>query len=518
MNSGLVGNLLGRLFILIGILMVLPLGVALFYRDGAGFHEVPAFLWAIALTTLPGVALRHRSSHDIGHIGRREGFLMVTLSWVCLALLGGLPFALAEGVFMIDGVPAPGLLSTFSNPAGLAGAWDVYSHAVFEAISGFTTTGATVLTDIERLPHGLLFWRALTHWLGGMGIVLLGIAILPTLGAGGYQLARAEVPGPTTDKLQPRITETARLLWSVYLLLTVAQTGALMLCGMGLFDALCHTFATLATGGFSTQNASIAAYPSPSIQWVIVLFMALAGMNFLLHFQALRGKSLRGYLRDPEWRVYAGLITLSSLCMAVPLMRAGAGLEPALRDATFSVVSIVTTTGFCTADFDQWGNAARLAMVLLMFFGGCAGSTGGGLKQVRIMVVAKIFLRELRRLTRPSAIFSIKLDQKAVPEDTVAAILALFCLYVMLFVVGALGMAAVLDMPGASASYQLETAVTASAACIGNIGPGLAGVGATQNYQFIPLAGKWLLVFLMLLGRLEVYSVMVLLLPDTWRR
>jgi trk system potassium uptake protein TrkH len=517
-NSGLVRSLLGRLLVLLGVLTLLPLGVALFYRDGAAFREVQAYLWTIALTTMGGAALRWKVDDDFGHIGRRDGFLLVTLSWVCLALVGGLPFALAEGVFLIDGEPAPGLLSTFSNPGGLALAWDVYTHAVFEAISGFTTTGATVLTDIERLPHSLLFWRALTHWLGGMGIVLLGIAILPSLGAGGYQLARAEVPGPTTDKLRPRIAETARLLWSVYLLLTVTETLALMVCGMTFFDALCHTFATLATGGFSTRNASIAAYASPAVQWTIVLFMFLAGVNFLLHFQALRGRSLRGYLRDPEWRMYAGLIAVASLTLAAPLIRAGAGIEPALRDATFSVVSIITTTGFCTADFDTWGNAARLSLVLLMFFGGCAGSTGGGLKQVRLMVVAKIFVRELKRLTRPSAIFSIKLDQKAVPEDTVAGILALFCLYIALFVAGALGMAMILDMPGVSASYQLETAVTASVACIGNIGPGLAGVGATQNYQFIPIAGKWLLVFLMLLGRLEVYSVMVLLLPDTWRR
>lgn len=516
MDASLICCLLGRLLLLLGMLLVLPTGVAVAYGDGAAFHEVPAFLGSIAICCFVGAALRGRRTEDYSGLGRREGFLVVSLCWLCLALFGALPFALAHEVFLFAGQPAPGLPWALGQP-GVA--LDVYSHAVFEAISGFTTTGATVLTDIERLPHGLLFWRGLTHWLGGMGIVLLGIAILPSLGAGGYQLARAEVPGPTTDKLRPRITETARLLWSVYLLFTVAETALLMFFGMSGFEALLHTFATLATGGFSTRNASVAAFPSPAIQWTITLFMALAGMNFLLHYQALQGRSLRSYLEDAEWRVYVGLVAVASLLIAAPLYLGGDfGLERALRAACFQVVSIVTTTGFATEDFDTWGAASRLGLVLLMFFGGCAGSTGGGMKQIRVMVVFKAWVRELRRLTRPNAIFSVKLSGKAVPEEMIGSILALFCLYLTLFAAGAMVLAALLTDPTWSASYRLETAVTASAACIGNIGPGLAGVGATQTYQFMPLAAKWVLVFLMILGRLEVYSVVVLLLPDTWRR
>ena len=385
-----------------------------------------------------------------------------------------------------------------------------YTDAFFETISGFTTTGATILTDIEAVPSGILFWRSFTHWLGGMGIILLSLAILPFLGVGGMQLFKAEVPGPVADKLTPRVTQTAKILWAVYILLSVAETALLMLGGLNLFDALCQTFGTMATGGFSTKNASIAAFPSPFVQWVIIVFMFLAGANFALHYRfAFRGWKI--YRDDREFLVYVTIIGLASALIYVANTGVWHDLgEPAIRDTIFQVVSIQTTTGFITADYEQWPMFSQLVLFLLMFVGGSAGSTGGGIKVLRIYLLLKFVLAEFSRLLHPHAIIPVRVRQQTIPRDVVMNVLGFFVLYILIFAVGTLLIAAM--------GYDVATSFGAVAATLGNVGPGLGEVGAIDNYAHFPPIGKWILSFFMLLGRLELYTVLILFVPAYWRR
>ncbi|MCB0049912.1 MAG: TrkH family potassium uptake protein, partial [Caldilinea sp.] len=413
------------------------------------------------------------------------GFAIVTFGWLLASAFGALPFV-------------------------FSGAVPSYTDAFFETISGFTTTGATILTDIEAVPSGILFWRSFTHWLGGMGIILLSLAILPFLGVGGMQLFKAEVPGPVADKLTPRVTQTAKILWAVYILLSVAETALLMLGGLSLFDALCQTFGTMATGGFSTKNASIAAFPSPFVQWVIIIFMFLAGANFALHYRfAFRGWKI--YRDDREFLVYVTIIGLASALIYV----ANTGVwrnfgEPAIRDTVFQVVSIQTTTGFITADYEQWPMLSQLVLFLLMFVGGSAGSTGGGIKVLRIYLLLKFVLAEFSRLLHPHAIIPVRVRQQTIPRDVVMNVLGFFVLYILIFAGGTLLIAAM--------GYDVATSFGAVAATLGNVGPGLGEVGAIDNYAHFPPIGKWILSFFMLLGRLELYTVLILFVPAYWRR
>lgn len=471
----------GLILLCVGLCMFLPLVCGWYYGDTS---VAPLFL-SLCVTVLAGVFLMfffQRPKPLV--INHREGMVIVSLGWAACAFFGALPFAL--------------------------GGFPTFTDAFFESVSGFTTTGASILTNIEALPKGLLFWRSLTHWLGGMGIIVLTIAILPFLGVGGMQLYKAEVPGPVADKLQPRIKDTAMSLWKVYVLFTVAEVLLLMFGGMDLFESICHAFGTMATGGFSTRNASIAAYDSAYIDGVITFFMLVAGVNFALHFQLFRGRPLAVW-RDPEFRFFAILTLLLTAVVTFSIQSSSYSSWPeALRFGSFQVASILTTTGYATADYELWLPLPQGVLLLCMFIGGCAGSTAGGIKCMRIMLLFKHAYRELFRLVHPRAVLPLKFGPKLVKEEVLTSIWGFFILFIVLFVLSGLALTAM--------GVDVLTAFAAVVACIGNIGPGLGEVGPVDNYAAIPILGKWVLSFCMLLGRLEIYTVLVLFVPEFWRK
>lgn len=477
-------NIVAILEVFFGLSMLAPLGVSLIYRDG----DALAFLVSTVITVGLGL-VTYRLTRLDAEITPREGYAIVSFAWAGAAVFGALPYL-------------------------LTGTVDGFWPAVFESMSGLTTTGATIFSDIESLPHGILFWRSFTHWIGGMGIIVLAIAVLPYLGVGGMQLFRAEVPGPTPERLRPRITQTAKLLWLVYLGMTVLQTVLYMAGGMDWFDASTHTFGTLATGGFSTKNASMAAFSSPYIQYVTIVFMYLAGLNFSLHFRAVTGRL--DYFKDVEWRFFTGVVLGAGILLtAINLATGtyaltGSGVEQAIRDGLFQSASITTTTGFVSADFEAWAPAAQMVIFSLMFVGGMAGSTGGGLKAVRILLLLKHSWLELRKHLHPRAVFLARVGRQVIKEDVMANVIGFVLLYLLLTLVGAVAMAFL--------GIDPLTAIGASAATVGNIGPGLGGVGATDNYGWMGSPELGILTFLMLVGRLEIYTVLLLLLPETWRR
>ncbi|PLX89153.1 MAG: potassium transporter [Desulfuromonas sp.] len=481
MNLILTLRILGALLICLSGTLLLPIPFSLFYKDGAW----TAFLFSALISLIIGSLLFYRcqSRKDMSV---REGFAIVTFGWSFFALFGALPYL-------------------------LSGAITAPIDAIFETMSGFTTTGSTILTQIEGFPPSLLFWRALTHWMGGMGIIVLSLAILPMLGVGGMQLFKAEVPGPTADRLKPRIQDTATLLWGVYLLLTVLETFLLMLGGMSFFDAICHAFATLATGGFSTRDASVAAYDSAYIDGIITLFMFLAGVNFTLHFQALRGR-LRDFHRNEEFRCYLGITLFATLLLLIFNWSGGIyqSFGDNLRYSLFQVCSILTTTGFGTADYELWPVITQYILVLLMFIGGCAGSTGGGIKVARVLLLFKHAQVQLFRLIHPRAVRLVKLGTRPVDREVIHAILGFFALFIGVFVTASLLMAA--------CGMDLISGGAAVVACLSNIGPGLGTVGPTDNYAHIPVLGKSVLIFCMLMGRLELFTVLVLFFPSFWRK
>ncbi len=448
-------------------------------RDGS---FVPLAVSALLAAAVGGTAWRF--THVPEEIGLREAFATVPLAWTAVALFGALPYL-------------------------LSGAIPVPTAAVFESMSGFTTTGSTVLADIEAVAPGILLWRSVTQWLGGMGIIVLGIAVLPYLGVGGMQLFRLEAPGPTPDRLRPRIRETAKLLWLVYGALTLVLAVLYLLGGMTLYDAVNHAFTTMPTGGFSTRNASMGAF-SPFIQWVAILFMFLAGINFTLHYRMLTGRGAFPYWRDREWRLYTIFILLATALVAFSLRGEGLGVERTVRDALFQVVSIATTTGYGTADYALWSPFAQLTLFLLFFVGGMAGSTSGGPKVIRVLLILKQALLEMRKYVHPRAVVVLKVGGTPVPESVMLNVVAFMLMYVGLFGVGALAMAAL--------GLSLPSAASAAATAISNVGPGLDQVGPTENFGFLPWQGHLILSFLMLIGRLELYTVFLLFHPDLWRR
>jgi trk system potassium uptake protein TrkH len=475
-------KVVGVLILAIGLSMLLPLLVGLLYQD----DSMGPFARAIALTVACGAGLivvfRGASS---AQMSQREGMAIVALGWTAVGFFGALPFYF-EGEF------------------------PTVADAFFESVSGFTTTGASVLTNIEAVSHGLLFWRSLIQWLGGMGIIVLSIAILPFLGVGGMQLYKAEVPSPVPDKLQPRIRDTAVILWKVYLLFTVVETLLLWAGGMDFYDALNHAFTTMPTGGFSTKNASVAHFDSVYMDMVITVFMVLAGINFSLHYQLLRGKPLV-FWRDAECRFFLGIVLVLTLLVSLDIWRTVyAGIGEALRYGFFQVASIVTTTGFATADYEQWPAMSQLILLMCMFLGASAGSTGGGMKVLRVMLCLKFCYQELFYLVHPHAVSRVKIGGKTVPNDVMRSVLGFMALYVGLF-----GFCAVLL---AGLGVDFTTAFAAVAATLGNIGPGFGMVGPVENYAQIPYLGKWLLIWCMLLGRLEIYTVIILLVPEFYRK
>lgn len=482
MNFRFITKILGSLVFFLGLAMLLPLGIALIYGDG----DAPAFAISSLITVASGAFLFLIFRGQRKEISNREGFFIVAAAWFFAGVFGGLPYYFHS------------IFPTFTD-------------CLFEATSGLTTTGATVLTSIENQAHGILFWRALTHWLGGMGIILLGIAILPLLGVGGMQLFKAEVPGPTADKLKPRVAETAKTLWGVYVLITLLEAILLMIGGMNWFHAVCHSFATLATGGFSTQNMSIESYNSTYFDFVITIFMILAGINFALHYRMLKG-DLKSYWRDAEFKFFIGIIGFFTLFVTAALYFSNTypTVFESFRRAVFQVPAIVTTTGFTTADFDKWPSFLRVLMLMLMFVGGMSGSTGGSIKVVRIQLLFKQAAVELYRLVHPRVVVPTRLGNVLVPDNVMRSIWNFFILYLLLFCLCTLIMSAL--------GLDFTTAIASVAATIGNVGPGLAGVGAHENYAHIPVFGKWVLILCMLIGRLEVYTVVVLFLPSYWRK
>ncbi len=480
MHTNGVLNLLGKLLILLSLTLLSPIPVSFFYED----QMVRTFILSSVIGALAGglLLLLFPPEEDLGY---REGFAIVTLSWIAIAFLGALPYYIS------------GEISSFV---------DCY----FEAMSGFTTTGSTILVTVEVLPRSLLFWRSMTHWLGGMGIIVLTIAIMPLLKVGGTQLFHAEMPGPTKDRLAPRIQNTARILWTVYILLTLLETALLMCGGLSFFEAICHSFATIATGGFSTHTTSILFFDSAYVEGVIVLFMFLAGMNFTLHFQALNG-NLKALWHNEELRLYAAVILCATLIIAAANSLAGPSqdLLKIFRDAIFIVVSIITTTGFGTADYELWQPVCKIVIIALMFIGGCAGSTAGGIKDVRILLLFKYALLQLRRLVHPHQVQTIKFGSTRVPQEILIAILGFFVLYLVFFFFASLIVT--------SMGVDIITGTSAVITTLGNVGPGLNLVGPTQNFSILPPLAKVVLIICMLAGRLEIYTIVVLLTPAFWR-
>ncbi len=459
-----------------------PVLVSHFYGDGA----TASLLLSMLVTSAAGLGgvLLTRSKEAVV-LNHRDGVAIVTLGWVVAGLFGSLPYLFS------------GAIPSFSN-------------AYFESVSGFTTTGATVLAGIEHLPTGILLWRSQTQWLGGMGIIVLSIAVLPFLGVGGMQLYKAEIPSPMVDKLKPRISETARTLWKVYVVITLLEIVLLSAGGMRLFDAVCHAFCTMPTGGFSTKDASIAYYGSAYSDGIIILFMLLAGINFSLHYRLVNG-DLGVFGKDPECRVF--LVLILTFIAAVTWNIWGSvysSLSQALRHATFQVVSIITTTGFVTADYETWPGLSQFILLACMFFGAMAGSTGGGMKTMRIMLLVRHGYQEVFRIIHPRAVTTLKLGGKPIPQETLSGIWGFFVLYICLFILATLIMA--------SLGLDLVSALASVAASIGNIGPGLGLVGPTKNFLSVPLLGKWVLIFCMLLGRLEIYTVILLVTPEYWKK
>lgn len=492
-NFKIISHLMGLLFMVNGGFMFISAVFSWYYNDGV-LNQILA-AGAVALGA-GGIIMFFTRNHR-KEIQKREGYIIVTLGWIFMALIGTLPYIFT------------GAIPNFTN-------------AFFETMSGYTTTGATILNDIESIPEGVLIWRSITHWIGGMGIIVLAVAILPLLGIGGMQLFAAEAPGPGGDKLHPRITDTAKRLWLIYVGYTLAETILLKVAGMSFFDAINHSLSTLSTGGFSTKNASVAYWNDrPIIQYIIIFFMFLAGSNFVLSYFAFKRKFQKVF-RDEEFKMYGllvvGLTTVAALLIyfeadlaissiAHPMVWGPA--ESAVRHAMFQVVSVITTTGFITADYTVWTPFLTIFFFGMMFLGGSAGSTSGGIKVMRHLIMIKNGLLEFKRTLHPHAILPVRYNTKAIPQPIVFNILGFFILYMLSFIIGTL----VFSWLG----LDFSTALGGAASTLGNIGPALGGLGPVNSYESLPSAAKWWSSFLMLIGRLELFTVLILLTPFFWR-
>ena len=482
MHISIIAKILGMLIMLFSVTLLPPIAVSLLYQDGA----LKEFLYAFIITASVGFFLWFSCRNYSNEMRTRDGFVITVLFWIVLGFVGALPFFLAEQ-------------PTLS-----------FTDSVFESLSGLTTTGATVITGLDDLPHSILYYRQQLQWLGGIGIIVIAVAILPLLGIGGMQLYRTEAPGPVKDsKLTPRITETAKSLFFIYLGLTLACMLGYWLAGMSLFDAVAHSFSTVAIGGFSTHDASIGYFDNTVIMMVATFFMLCSGINFALHFFAWRSNSIRHYFRDAEVRFYLSVIFLACVITCSYLYFTGVyNLKDSLRHGIFEVVSITTTTGFSTADFSAWPAFLPFMLFFMAFMGGCVGSTAGGMKAIRIYLILKQGLREIYRLIHPNGVFLIKIGNKTVPNRVVEAVWGFLSVYVLAFIV----MLLMLQATG----LDPDTAFTAVGACMNNLGPGLGAVA--QHYGDINDTAKWILCFAMLLGRLEVFTLLVLFTPMFWRR
>lgn len=478
MNRRLAAYLLGWLLLLTGAFLCLPLVAAAVFGE-----SLTPFLVTIVLSVGAGLTLVRRFAPIDRSIRPRDGFLVVAGAWLVVSGVGALPYVVAGSLGPVD--------------------------AIFESVSGFTTTGSTVVADVTLLSRGLLLWRAMTQWLGGMGIILFTIAILPLLGIGGMQLFKAEVPGPVADKVRPRLAATARSLWGIYVGLTAAEWVALRLAGVSGYEALCHSFTTLATGGFSTRNTSVGELGSPAVEWIVTLFMLLAGVNFVLHYRLLTGR-FRQVWKDAELRYFCGVVVVATALLTVTIHGRGAHLLDSLRLAAFQAVSVLTTTGYCSTDFELWPSFAAIVLLVLMVLGGMSGSTGGGVKSLRALLAVRSLRATMFRLIHPHAVRPVKYGGVVVGEAVLAGIWAFFTAYIMLAILGA----AVVSAFG----YEPLTAISASLTALGNVGPGLGEVGAYDNFAHFPGAVKLVLAGLMLFGRLEIFTLLALASREFWRR
>ena len=473
-------NFVGFTLIIEGIFMLLGIPFSWYYND----NDIWVLLFTGVGTSIFGLVLYLTTRSKDKDLGKREGYIIVSISWIVMSLFGAIPF------YIHGSIPS-------------------YTDAFFETMSGFTTTGASILNDIEALPHGLLFWRSITQWIGGMGMIVLSLAILPILGIGGMQLFVAEVPGPTKDKLHPRVRETAMRLWGIYALFTLAETLLLVIGGMTLFDAICHSFTTMAIGGFSTKQASVSYFQSPFIHYVIIFFMFVAGTNFALLYHMLHGK-FNNIKKNEEFKFYTTVVVFWSLVVAGTLYMSNyGGLETSFRDSLFQVVSIVTTTGFVTADYEVWGTFLVFIFFLLLFSGSSAGSTGGGIKIVRHLLLLKNSVLELRRLIHPRAVIPVRYNGHSVSQDIISNVLAFFLFYMFIFIVGSI----IMSLLG----LDFLSAIGSVATSLGNVGPAIGSVGPTDNFSHIHDLGKWVLSLLMLMGRLELFTILVIFSPAFWK-
>ena len=492
LNYKIVVFLMGVLLLFNGGLMLLSALVSYSYQDGVAFEITLA---AFLVLSIGALFMLFGRQHE-KQIQKREGYLIVSLGWILMAVSGTIPYLLT---------------GTFTD----------FASSFFEAMSGYTTTGASVLNDIEVLPKGVLFWRSTTHWIGGMGIIVLAIAILPFLGIGGIQLFTAEAPGPGGDKLHPRITDTAKRLWLIYVVYTCLETLLLWLAGMSFFDAINHSMSTVSTGGFSTKNSSIAFWnDQPLIQYIISFFMLLAGTNFVLSYFIFTRK-FQKIIADEEFKVYLSFILVFTLLATVVILNqesmavlgnsfSWTQIETSFRAALFQVIAVITTTGFVSADFTQWTPFLTVVFFGLMFLGGSSGSTSGGVKVVRHMLMIKSGFLEFKRALHPNAIIQARYNNKTVSDSIAYNILGFFILYMLSFIIGAVGFG--------SLGINFESAVGLSASTLGNVGPALGDFGPSSTYAALPQSGKLWATFLMLLGRLELFTVLIILTPFFWRK
>ena len=484
-NTRMVFRTMGALLLIEAVFMALALGVSLWYGEA----DSGVFLLSTIITLLAGMIGLLVGRHAESRMGEREGYVIVAMVWVVFSAFGLMPYYLSGQV------------------PSLTDAW-------FESMSGFTTTGATIIPDLEVITHGLLFWRSLTQWIGGMGIIVLSIAILPIFGLNGMQLYAAEVTGLTYEKLSPRIADTAKMMWSIYLLLTITEVLALWLCGMNVFDAVCHSFSTIATGGFSTHNNSLEYYDSAAIHYTVTLFMFISGINFVLLIYLLRGKA-RNLLQDEEVRWYSVAVALFAVALTVGLYIArpgwsGVEMERAFRDSLFTVISSMTSTGYTISDYMYWPVVAWVVIFFLMLTGACAGSTAGGIKWVRLAIIMKNGVAEFQRRIHPNAIIPVKLNEKAVPQQTINNIMAFLIFYVFIIVITVVIFCA--------SGVNFDESIGAAVSAIGNVGISIGQFGPAGTYAEFPMVAKWVMSFVMLIGRLEIFTILLLFTRALWRK
>jgi trk system potassium uptake protein TrkH len=476
-----IGHILGTLILLNGLFMATALPISW----SSGGSDFDALLYSSVILCNLGALIWFLTRKVPKEVSKRDGYLIVTFGWIILGITGSLPFI-------------------------WSGTIPQFSSAIFETISGYTTTGASILNDIEALPAGLMYWRSMTQWIGGMGIIVLTVAILPMFGVGGMEMFMAEAPGPSSSKLHPRITDTAKRLWIIYVLLTGVEAVMLKFAGMTWLDAVNHAFTTMSTGGFSTKNASIAAFNSPSIEYIITFFMLIGGVNFSMLYYIFKGMFKKAFTNE-EFRTYLGVTAFFVLTIAVILFNTqGTDFETSFRQSAFQVVTIITTTGFSTVNYATWVPFAYMLIIFAMFTGGSAGSTAGGVKIVRHLVILKNGYSEFKRLLHPRAIIPVRINNNSVSQTIVYNVLAFFFIYLLIFILGALIISAF--------GHDIVTSAGASIACLGNIGPGIGGVDPSHNFAFFSSGAQVFLSFLMLLGRLELFTVLIIVTPSFWKK